>query len=379
MKIPIWLFLLGLFLCQGTIAQQVTYPRNLKTAVKILMIDCPDTLKTLIVKTRNDSLIYLCYPWGGKYKTINEWFSNGETLSPIDKYLIKKGFCTYKEQHSIVLTAFKQKLVDGKVNQKLIFMQYEKNNGEKINSKKQKIRYTTEIWEGKYIPKDIDDAIIHLDILLGASLEAKYEEYKKEDFNGLYNFTFGMWIRNNWQLWNGSRLSKYFNSLGIYNADDMSSIILDSYKRHLQMKEINLNQQIQDIKKFNEDARISESERRKYCFAEYLIGDTVELITTRPLNKNYRNPANYNPCHPKGIIISMNQEEFMIKVKLIENCENKRIAYYILPEDQLNKKYVYNHRYLFNRKRENIFVIRKGQMEWFKYHYWNLKKNNHCA
>jgi hypothetical protein len=251
MKFPLWIFLLGLFLCQFTIAQQVTYPRNLKTAVKILMIDCPDSLKTLIAKTRNDSLIFLCYPWGGKYKTINEWFSNGETLSPIDKYLIKKGFCTYEEQQLIVMTAFKQKLVEGKVNQKLIFMQYEKHNGKRINRKKQqKIRYRYERWEGNYIPKDIDDAIIHLDILLGASFKAEYEEYKEEDLNGLYSFTFGMWIRNNWQLWNGSRLSKYFNEIGIYHPDDMSGIIFVSYHRHLTGKDINLQQQIEHYKAY---------------------------------------------------------------------------------------------------------------------------------
>jgi hypothetical protein len=246
MNFPLLIFLLGLFLCQCTIAQQVTYPRNLKTAVKILMIDCPDSLKNIITKTSNDSLIYLCYPWGGKYNTINEWFTNGETLSPIDKYLIKKGVCRNAEQQLIVMAAFKQKLVEGKVNQKYVLMQYENHSGKRINRKKQlKIRYKSEIWEGEYIPKDLDDAIIQLDKLIGDSIfKAKFKAYNEEEISGMYHFTLGLWIRNNWQLWNGSRLSKYFNEKGIYHPDDMSGIILDSYHRYLTGQEINLQQQI---------------------------------------------------------------------------------------------------------------------------------------
>jgi len=42
----------------------------------------------------------------------------------------------------------------------------------------------------------------------------------------------------------GSRLSKYFNNLGIYHPDDMSGIILDSYHRYLTGKKIKLDEQV---------------------------------------------------------------------------------------------------------------------------------------
>lgn len=54
----------------------------------------------------------------------------------------------------------------------------------------------------------------------------------------------GPWIRNNWRLRNGSRLSAYFNSLGIFNADDMTGIIFTSYYRKSLQKEINLKKQV---------------------------------------------------------------------------------------------------------------------------------------
>lgn len=38
---------------------------------------------------------------------------------------------------------------------------------------------------------------------------------KSEDDMTQYHHSLGRWIRNNWGLWAGARLSKYFNELGI--------------------------------------------------------------------------------------------------------------------------------------------------------------------
>jgi hypothetical protein len=53
-----------------------------------------------------------------------------------------------------------------------------------------------------------------------------------------------MWIRNNWGLWKGSRLSEYFNNIGIYHPDDMSGIILDTFWCHLNGKRQRLKERI---------------------------------------------------------------------------------------------------------------------------------------
>jgi hypothetical protein len=44
-----------------------------------------------------------------------------------------------------------------------------------------------------------------------------------------YHFGIGMWMRNNWGLWAGSRLAKYLDSLGIHHPDGMSSFILETF------------------------------------------------------------------------------------------------------------------------------------------------------
>ena len=59
-----------------------------------------------------------------------------------------------------------------------------------------------------------------------------------------YHRTIGMWMRNNWGLWRGSRLKQYFNNLGVNHPDDMSAIILTSFWRHLHKQPIKLEEQI---------------------------------------------------------------------------------------------------------------------------------------
>ena len=58
------------------------------------------------------------------------------------------------------------------------------------------------------------------------STQAKIKVMTEDEFSGRYHLGFGMWMRNNWGLWKSSRLSRYFNSLGVYHPDDMTGIIL---------------------------------------------------------------------------------------------------------------------------------------------------------
>ena len=54
----------------------------------------------------------------------------------------------------------------------------------------------------------------------------------------------GTWVRNNWGLWSGkSELFKWFKYNKIDHPDDMSSIILTSYHRYKNNKDIKLQEQ----------------------------------------------------------------------------------------------------------------------------------------
>ena len=78
--------------------------------------------------------------------------------------------------------------------------------------------------------------------------------YRPESEMVVHHQGLGRWLRNNWGLWAGSRLSKYFNDLGIEHPDDMSAIILDSFWRHLNDRPLDLQAQIAYYKAYWEKA-----------------------------------------------------------------------------------------------------------------------------
>ena len=84
------------------------------------------------------------------------------------------------------------------------------------------------------IPKTLDEAHAQLEKNLPKEELAKIDKMKSEDDMSEYHFGFGTGIRNSWGLWGDSPLSKHLRSLGFIHADDMSSVILDTFwcKRH---------------------------------------------------------------------------------------------------------------------------------------------------
>lgn len=94
------------------------------------------------------------------------------------------------------------------------------------------------------IPTTLKECLSKLKTIYSTELEA-FKNYKENRLPMLH-FTFGKQIRNNFKLWNeDTKLVKYFIKLGIYHPDDMSMIIITSFHRLLNNKDINLNKQIQ--------------------------------------------------------------------------------------------------------------------------------------
>ena len=100
---------------------------------------------------------------------------------------------------------------------------------------------------GVYIPKDLEDCMKELEKTLPRKLKL---EIKHGDSTIKYHLNLGMWIRNNWGLWQGSRLAAYFNSMGIKHPDDMSAIILNSFHRHLNGQPARLKEMVNFYKMF---------------------------------------------------------------------------------------------------------------------------------
>jgi hypothetical protein len=68
------------------------------------------------------------------------------------------------------------------------------------------VSLTRDSVNGKYIPSNLADCFIELDKILSSRNKAYI---RKNGTSGLH-MTLGMFSRNRWQLWGGSRLKKYF-------------------------------------------------------------------------------------------------------------------------------------------------------------------------
>jgi len=82
---------------------------------------------------------------------------------------------------------------------------------------------------GFYIPQNLPECFTELDKLLKIKEKEHIKALSNSDATASYRRSLGQYLRNNWGLWQGSRLKKYFLDRGIWHEDDMSGIILRYY------------------------------------------------------------------------------------------------------------------------------------------------------
>lgn len=79
------------------------------------------------------------------------------------------------------------------------------------------------------LPTTLDECIVQLDTCTNDTLKAWMRCVTEPEYTAQLHFGFGMYLRNNWGLWGGSELSKFFNTNQIFHPDDMSGIILSCF------------------------------------------------------------------------------------------------------------------------------------------------------
>lgn len=343
-------------------------PKNLKQAVEYLNSDCQEAFKSKVKKVEDSEIKKLSYPWGGEFKTIFEWASNENENSKIVKYLESKEIINY--QTEVILIAFKRNLLGYKFDENKILEPFLKI--ERKIAQEEKIRFTTDTLRGVYIPNDIEDSFRQINTFWADSTKTKLMKLTEDEFSGRLHMGFGMWMRNNWQLWGGSRLSKYFNEKGINHPDDMSGIILNSYYRHLKNQEIKLDEQIQYYKDYWDNSNKNEIARKEKEFSKFNVGDTISFeykngFISDAQEKKYDNDS----CISKGIVTDINNKDYTIKVRILDTCDKRGIIYYdndgYRVYDSVTKKWG-------NPKKHIILKIKKNKEKWFYYEDWEPKE-----
>ena len=250
MRYSFQIIILLLLIGQSSLAQkpETKVPKNIMEAVTVLEVTCSSTTKSKIKKADNEDLIDIYYESEDKHKPLSEWMYDDKEDNLLVAYLNGKGIESDKNQQAVVLSAFKSHLINGKTNEEQVIKYYREIEDEW--RREMQIRYAADSLDGIYVPKDLKDAYEQIDVSLPDSIKTRIKKMSEDDFISNSHFGSGLSIRNGWQLWRGSRLSKYFNDMGIYHPDDMSGIILTSYYRYLTGKEIELEKQVAYYKKY---------------------------------------------------------------------------------------------------------------------------------
>lgn len=90
--------------------------------------------------------------------------------------------------------------------------------------------------QGVYIPRNLRESFTQLDRLLPDTIKQRLRHPDPSYGLGDFHMGLGRWMRNNWQLWGGSRLQQYLESLGVEHPDNMSGVILATYSDYLNGK-----------------------------------------------------------------------------------------------------------------------------------------------
>jgi len=130
-----------------------------------------------------------------------------------------------------------------------------------------------------YIPTDLPDCIRQLDSMLSPEDKAYIQSGRS------VHFSLGMWMRNNWGLWRGSRLQTYFTDNGIHHPDDMSGVILDCYVKHLRGEKVKYKRMLREAHRkeveWNKKTEVWEKEEQKmWEYVDHYHCDFEDSTTT---------------------------------------------------------------------------------------------------
>ncbi|MEI6347296.1 MAG: DUF6794 domain-containing protein [Bacteroidota bacterium] len=169
---------------------------------------------------------------------------------------------------------------------------------------------------GIYIPKDISDCFSQLNILLCDSLKLEIKKMTEDDFTGTAHLSLGMWIRNNWGLWAGSRLQVYMLNLKFKHPDEMSDFILSCYYKKLQGTPIKVKQEIKIYnKKYKSDSFKTKIKIKAKTIdkKEFLLLDSAYIYADKITEISFQNFDKL----PSKILTFENLSSISI-----ENCSN---------------------------------------------------------
>jgi len=147
-------------------------------------------------------------------------------------------------------------------------------------------------------PKDLEEGITFFQ---QTWTKKQLEEFRLKDEGKALadvHFAAAMWVRNEWVRGDRNKeFTKYFNDLGIYAPDDISSILFTSLHRRLNGKDIELSKQVDGYKKYWDTINNCETKQKDKAVAYYnkhKIADTINICMPVDTSSDNRNAVIYS-------------------------------------------------------------------------------------
>jgi len=199
-------------------------PRTLKRSFELLnKTMCDDEI--YLIKTLQEDSIYYHPKFMLKADFWHAWkIYDGSRLT---RYFNRKGLFRPAEIYETILISFHRYLNNKPIKLEEQIARYKLEHAREYEEYLQKLQKDT--INGIYIPKNLEDSFIQLDKLLSDEDKQTIQQLNNRKETIQFHHSLGMWLRNNWGLWSGSRLQKYMLDRGINHPDEMSAIILEFY------------------------------------------------------------------------------------------------------------------------------------------------------
>lgn len=247
-------------------------------------------------------------------------------------------------------------------------------------------RFYSERIEGTYIPKDIDEAIDSLDTILSEK-DKRFiaDSLSMEEFCADAHFGVGMWMRNEWGLWSGSRLQKFLTKKKVYHPDEMSYEILKAYyKKKIKGMDYSADRDIEshgsrtilivkskitDLFNGYPRRKRKEAAETRWLFDENGCTKGTTVYYQYPYGcstaEEQNNLFSDNPQFPVGRITDIDYGLKRIKIKLLSALSPLGIIVFdgdLFPDDEDNYERDFNN---FTPFGPNRFYMQIGDELWF--------------
>jgi hypothetical protein len=219
---------------------ETSIPKNLEQCFTTLDKTMPDN-EIELIRTLHEDSIYDHDEFRFGTDFFHAWkLYDGSRLT---KYFNKLGLAGSHEIYETILVSYHRHLNNKELDLIGQIKKYQARQKADYDYYLSKLDKDT--LNGVYIPKDINECMTELDRLLDKESKDKFmnQEEGKAVANA-YRPGVGLWIRNNWGLWGGSRLQKYFFDKGAKDPEGISWIILTCYHRHLNGRPLDLEGQL---------------------------------------------------------------------------------------------------------------------------------------